>query len=102
MKAEDAICLYLIEMSEFINSKIFKVMTMFFEHYLICANIYGWDLVNNYQRIKIDEYEKRKQFCSAKPPEYLPLISNIFIQRYLTNHLKKFDRSLAIRLIKHF
>ena len=102
MKADDAICQYLLEMSEKVVQKFYKVMALFFENYRICLNEFGWDIVNGYKRIKVSENEERKAFTTVKPPEYLPQVANIFIQRYLPKHMKKFDRKLAIGLTKHF
>jgi hypothetical protein len=92
MRCDDAMCQYLIEMSDKVVQKFYKLMTLFFENYRICVNEYGWDIVNDYKRVRVNENKEKKSFSSVKSPEYLPEVANIFIERYMPIHLKKFNR----------
>lgn len=104
------IALFLYCCSKFFNEKFYVVIGIFLRNLRECLNQYGYDIIIDYlqknTKEKIDGFVQRKKegltFSETESCEYIPLISEKFIQEYLPIHCPNFEPSLAIDCMYDF
>ena len=102
--------LFLYCASNFFNEKFYIVLGILFRNLRECLNTHGYDVIIDYlqnnSNEKIDELIKgRKEgkvFTETENCEYIPLISEKFVQEYLPVHCPNFEMSLAIDCMYDF
>eukprot|EP00826_Nyctotherus_ovalis_P060331 TRINITY_DN844_c0_g2_i6.p2 TRINITY_DN844_c0_g2~~TRINITY_DN844_c0_g2_i6.p2 ORF type:complete len:147 (-),score=46.00 TRINITY_DN844_c0_g2_i6:183-623(-) len=98
--AENVLGRYLYEMGKNVNEDFFKICIIFVRLYRDCLNEYGWELARKQHAVTLKE--KKKEF--AKEPEsadYIPDLSNDFINYFLPQEFSTFDKYLATELVRH-
>lgn len=97
---DQAIALFLIEISKVVTFDFFKIVVILLKHYRDCMNKLGWEILAQYK--KLNDENSSAEFCSVKDPSRLPEIANDFLLEYLPSTLPNFDRYFAVVIISHF
>ena len=97
---DQAIALFLIEISKDVTFDFFKIVVILLKHYRDCMNKLGWEILAQYK--KLNDENSSAEFCSVKDPSRLPEIANDFLLEYLPSILPNFDRYFAVVIISHF
>lgn len=98
--AEKVLARYLYEIGKNITEDFFKICVIFVRLYRDCLNEYGWELARKHRAVTLKE--KKKEF--AKEPEsadYIPDLSNDFINYFLPQEFSTFDKYLGTELVRH-
>jgi len=98
--AENVLAQYLYEIGQKVADDFFKTSIIFVRLYRDCLNEYGWGLIRKQRNVTLEE--KKRQF--AKEPEtadYIPDMSNDFINYFLPQEYPVFDKYLATELVRH-
>ena len=99
---DQSFALFLIYISEKINSNFFEIVVIIIKLYRDCMNKLGWEILSKYKTLDDEEISFKYSFCEKKDPMKLPEISNDFIKFYLPKILPNFDIYLVMVIIGHF
>ena len=99
---DQSFALFLIYISEKINSNFFEIVVIIIKLYRDCMNKLGWEILSKYKTLDDEEISFNYTFCEKKDPMKLPEISNDFIKFYLPKILPNFDIYLVMVIIGHF
>ena len=102
--------LFLFSASKITNEKFYLVLGVFFRNLRECLNEQGYDLINSYfiknfspeARSLAPSRKEDRTFCEVEMLEYVPLVSDQFILRYLPKYCPEFDQQLAVDLMYDF
>lgn len=100
INAEEILGKYLYEIGKKVNEDFYQTIIVFSRLCKECLNEYGWGLVNKTRSVTMDE--RRKEFSKqSNSADYIPDISNDFINYYLPEKFPTFDKYLATELVRH-
>ena len=97
---DDLFATFLMEISQKVNNSFYKLILIFIRFYRECMNKLGWEIL--YQFKDLEDELTYLDYCSIKNGEYLPQISNDFINHFLLKKCPDFDKNIAVVLVSHF
>ena len=97
---DDIFALFLLEISKKVIPKFYRIIVIFIRFYRECMNKLGWEILNQFK--DLEDEPTYLDFCTIKNGEYLPQISNDFINLFIYNKCPEFDKNIAVVLLSHF
>ena len=97
---DDIFALFLLDISKKVIPKFYRIMLIFIRFYRDCMNKLGWEILNQFK--DLEDEPTYLDFCTVKNGEYLPQISNDFINFFLYSKCPEFDKNIAVVILSHF